>query len=73
MTLHTYTQPMSLSSINILQLTVSEITFFLALACQPVHLPAHPENNTRRALKSCGVKMINYPLIKHFHHEIGPW
>ena len=59
MTLHTYApKAMSLQSINFLHLMVSEIQpqqFFPA-----AHLPAHPdtmgENNTRTALKGCGVK-----------------
>ena len=58
MTLHTYTpQPMSLPSMNLLHLTVSEIQPGQTISRRP---PAHPdtmgENNTPTALKGCGVK-----------------
>ena len=64
MTLHTYIpQPMSLPSMNFLHLTVSEIQSGQTISRRPpTHLPAHPdtmgENNTPRALKGCGIKMM---------------
>ena len=68
MTLHTYTspQPMFLPSFNFLNLMISEIQEdkLFPAACPPARLPTQPpthldaidENNTRRALKGCGVK-----------------
>ena len=62
MMVHTYTlKPMSLLSINNLHFRVSEIEpikiFPIAygLDCPPAHSDAIGENNTRTALKGCGV------------------
>ena len=65
MTLHTYIpQPMSLPSINILHLTVSEIHPGQTFSRRP---PTHPdtmgENNTQTGLKGCGVKSPYVTLI----------
>ena len=67
MTLHTYNpELMSLPSINILHLTVSEIQpgqAFSSLRPRRPSRHAMGENNTRTALKGCGVKTSTKPKL----------